>query len=532
MGTISGSRVPEIALDRQLLLEQWSRIILAFQRGSNSDTLTTVTKTLPFKSRVERALSDPQLQSSLASTASKFHFARERAWAELNDIESLRHHAKRVRRHTLDHLDSYLEQLADQIRLRGGVVHFAGDAREAQHIIRDLVRHAGGTRVVKSKSMTSEEIALNEALDAVGVDAVETDLGEWIVQLAGESPSHIIAPAIHKSRAEVAQLIGRHVGQDLTDAGIPELTKVARESLRAEFLRARVGISGVNFAVAENGSLVLVTNEGNGRFVTSLPTTHIAVMGMEKVIPTLADLAVMLELLPRSATGQSITSYVQLLSGPRRRNELDGPTDLHLVIIDNGRSRLLEGEFAESLQCIRCGACLNGCPVYRAIGGHAYGSVYSGPIGAVQASALTGEDDRLDLPMASTLCGACRDVCPVAIDIPRMLLAHRQNRSAGLKKADHRREFLPLVAFGRLSLRPGLFRLSARISARLQPRLKPAQLSKVNLLGGWLRHRDAPTLARESFHLRAVRAGLPETSAAVQAGSEGGSDHGRSEAGR
>ncbi|MFQ5436611.1 MAG: LutB/LldF family L-lactate oxidation iron-sulfur protein, partial [Anaerolineae bacterium] len=377
------------------------------------------------------------------------------AWSELDDVTAVRDRAKAVKAHTLAHLDEYLAQLAAQVRAAGGVVHFAADAAEAQQIITRIVQDAGHDLAVKSKSMTSEEAGLNAALAAAGVRAVETDLGEYIIQLAGETPSHIVAPAIHKNREEVAALFSELTGDELAAADIAMLTAVARTELRRQFLAAGVGLSGVNFAVAETGTLVTVTNEGNGRLVTSVPPIHIALMGMEKVIPTLADLALLLELLPRSATGQTITSYIQMVTGPRRDGEVDGPEELHLVILDNGRSALLGTEFEESLQCLRCGACLNTCPVYRVLGGHAYGGVYSGPIGAVQSPLLFGEKDFADLPQASTLCGACRDVCPVRIDLPRMLLALRKRRAAGTAVSA---EKIAFKAYSQNARKPGRFR--------------------------------------------------------------------------
>jgi L-lactate dehydrogenase complex protein LldF len=358
--------------------------------------------------------------------------------------------------------------------------------------------------VVKSKSMTSEEIELNQALEQAGVTPVETDLGEWIVQLAGETPSHIVAPAIHKSREQVAALFSQVTGQELATADIPALTAVARAELRRQFLSAQVGISGVNFAVAETGTLVTVTNEGNARFVTSVPPVHIALMGMEKVVPTLDDLMVLLELLPRSATGQSITSYVQMVSGPRRDGEADGPAALHLVILDAGRSAILGSDFAESLQCLRCGACLNTCPVYRVIGGHAYGGVYSGPIGAVQTPLLQGVVEYADLPQASTLCGACKDVCPVMIDLPRMLLAHRRRGAEGRPRTAKRGERLAFRAYGRLMKRAALYRLAIKGGRLgLRPFQRGGRIRRApGPLKGWTAQRDLPPIATRTFHER------------------------------
>jgi L-lactate dehydrogenase complex protein LldF len=455
----------------------------------------------PFSFRVADAIGDAQLQGALQKAAGKFDHARRHAWAELDDVQALRRQARAIKEHTLDNLDSYLAQLAAQLRRNGGQVHFAADGAEARAIITAIINQAGGQLVVKSKSMTSEEIGLNQALEAAGLTPVETDLGEWIVQLAGETPSHIVAPAIHKSREQVAELFSHLTGQELEDADIPTLTAVARAELRRQFLAAQVGISGVNFAVAETGTLVTVTNEGNARFVTSLPPIHIALMGMEKVVPTLDDMMVLLELLPRSATGQSITSYVQMVSGPRRPGEADGPDALHLVILDGGRSSILGSEFEESLHCLRCGACLNTCPVYRVIGGHAYGSVYSGPIGAVQSPLLEGAADYGDLPQASTLCGACKDVCPVMIDLPRMLLALRRRGAEGSGQSAKAGERMAFRAYGRLMQSPRLYRLAVRGGRlALRPFRRGKRIARApGPLKGWTDHRDLPAIAERTF---------------------------------
>jgi L-lactate dehydrogenase complex protein LldF len=451
--------------------------------------------------RVQEALNNAQLQAALQKAAGKFDAARRQAWAELDDVDTLRRRAKAIKNHTLENLDHYLTQLSAQVTAAGGTVHIATTAADARQIIIGLIQAAGASLAVKSKSMTSEEIGLNEALLAANITPVETDLGEWILQLAGETPSHIVAPAIHKSRAEVADLFARFTGQPLANADIPTLTAVARTELRRQFLLAGVGISGVNFAVAETGTLALVTNEGNGRFVTSIPPLHIALMGLEKVIPSLDDLALMLELLPRSATGQTLTSYVQLVTGPRREGESDGPYGLHLVILDGGRRAILESEFSESLQCLRCGACLNICPVYRVIGGHAYGSVYSGPIGAVQTPLLSDMPEAAQLPQASTLCGACRDVCPVMIDIPRMLLAHRRRNNDEAPSQAGWGERFSFRLFTRLMSRPRQYELALKSSRlALAPFRRRGRIPHLpGPLHGWTAHRDLPVPPKQSF---------------------------------
>ncbi|MFQ5400127.1 MAG: LutB/LldF family L-lactate oxidation iron-sulfur protein [Anaerolineae bacterium] len=459
---------------------------------------------VPFFERVDLALGDRQLQAALQTAAGRFDLARARAWAALDDVSAMRQHAKAIKAHTLDHLDEYLAQLAVQVRAAGGQVHFAADAAEAQRLVVGIIQSASQTLVVKSKSMTSEEIGLNKALEAADIRPVETDLGEWIIQLAGDTPSHIVAPAIHKSREQVAALFSEVTGENLADADITTLTAVARRELRRQFLAAGVGISGVNFAVAETGTLVTVTNEGNGRLVTSVPPIHIAIMGMEKVIPTLDDLMLLLELLPRSATGQTITSYVQMVTGPRREGEVDGPEALHLIILDGGRSDLLGGEFAESLQCLRCGACLNTCPVYRVLGGHAYGGVYSGPIGAVQTPLLQGAAAFADLPHASTLCGACKDVCPVQIDIPRMLLALRRQGAESNPPQTKWVGRLASRAYRLVTENPTLFALAIRLARLgLKPFVRHGRIrSAPGPLRGWTQYRDFPPFAERPFQQR------------------------------
>lgn len=374
----------------------------------------------------ERALRDAALQATLGTAMPAFREKRAAAAAEVPEWESLRATAAQIKDHALEHLDGYLDQLEAQVVAGGGVVHWAADAAEASRIVVDLARARGVRRVVKGKSMTTEEIALNAALEAAGVTAVETDLGEYIIQLAGEAPSHLIAPALHRSMASIADLFAAKLGVPRYEQ--PEaLALAARQRLREDFLAAEMGISGVNFAAADTGTLVVVENEGNIRLTSTCPRIHVAVMGIEKVIPRLADLGVFLRLLARSATGQRASVYVSLLTGPRRPGEADGPDELHLVILDNGRTRLLaDSELREVLRCIRCGACQNACPVYQRAGGHAYGAVYGGPIGAVITPVLEGLPRAGVLPFASTLCGACLEACPVKIDIPRMLVSLRE----------------------------------------------------------------------------------------------------------
>src|SRR5579883_208393 len=383
-----------------------------------------------FPGAVHQALADPQLQAALVRLTGTLMAGNRRGFAVLADSDKLRDRAKRIKEHTLAHLDQYLEQLETSVLKRGGRVHWAADAAEARQIILDIARQAGCRHAVKSKSMTTEEIHLNPALQAAGVEVTETDFGEFIIQLAGERPSHLVAPAVHHTRESVAAVLSRALGQSLPDDP-RTLAMTGRRILREKFFQADLGISGANFAVAETGTIALVTNEGNGRLTTTCPRVHVALMGMEKVIPRLVDLPVFLKLLARAATGQTLSVYTTLITGPRRAGERDGPEEFHLVLLDNGRSKVLATPFRESLQCIRCGACLNACPVYRRIGGHAYGNVYSGPIGSILTPLYDGVPENPQLPHASSLCGACQAACPVKIKIPQMLIGLRELQHHG-----------------------------------------------------------------------------------------------------
>jgi L-lactate dehydrogenase complex protein LldF len=454
-----------------------------------------------FEQRASAALRDAPLRQALEVATERFIAQRASAFRDLPDADALRTRARAIKDEVLARLDDYLLQLADSVRKRGGVVHWAKDGAEAKGIVLDLARARGVKRVVKSKSMVTEEIELNEALEAAGIRPVETDLGEWIIQLARERPSHIIAPAIHKSRREVAELFSRKVGKPLAP-DIELLTATARDQLRQEFLQADMGISGVNFAVAETGTLVLVTNEGNGRMVTGVPPYHLAIMGIEKVIPTLEDLVVFLKILARSATGQKASSYVSLITGVGRAGDSDRPRELHLVILDNGRSRYLGGPFREALYCIRCGACLNVCPVYRQVGGHAYGATYSGPIGIIVTSMLEGPGGSRELASASSLCGACQQACPLDIDIPHMLLELRREAVADRQPSiGERAAFLLMAAILR---HDGLYRLAAR-AGRIVQRLfiKGARIERLPFpFSRWTASRDFPPLSARTFQDR------------------------------
>jgi len=374
-----------------------------------------------FRAQARRALADTHTQAALAIATGRLRDARLRAWDELDDVEELRERGREARTRAIQNLDANLVRFQQAVEARGGRVHRCATDTEARAVIVEICRAAGAQLVAKSKSMASEEISLNESLEAAGMRVVETDLGEYILQLAGEHPVHIVAPAIEKTAEDVARLLAAVDGEPV-EPELEQLTAKARRQLREVFLTADVGVTGANFAVAETGSICLVTNEGNGRLVSTLPRVHVAILGMERIVETTQDLAVCLRLLARSGTGQRLTTYTTLLTGPRRESEQDGPEELHVVILDNGRSRLRGTRYEEMLNCIRCGACLNVCPVYRKAGGAAYGPVYSGPMGAVLIPLIA---QAPDLPHASSLCGACTDACPVKIPLHEYLLELR-----------------------------------------------------------------------------------------------------------
>lgn len=442
-----------------------------------------------FKENAKAALADVQLRGALKNATSLFGERRKQAAASLSNWEDLRSHARAIKDEVLLHLDRYLEEFVRNAESRGAKVHWARDAAEANSIICRLATERAARIVVKSKSMTTEETHLNEALEAAGMQVVETDLGEYIIQLAHEPPSHIIAPAIHKTRRQIGELFTAELGMAPTD-DVDQMTSTARMKLRDRFAAADVGISGVNFAIAETGTIVIVENEGNIRLTTSLPRLHIAVMGIEKVIPRFSDLDVFLKLLPRSGTGQRLTTYQSFITGTKRRPEDEGPDEMHIVLLDNGRSRMLAHPVTrQSLACIRCGACLNACPVYQQVGGHAYGSVYPGPIGAVITPQLMGIQKAAQLPYASSLCGACREVCPVKIDIPQLLLHLRGEISPRKGSAAER---LAFKIWARVMTNPSLYKLSS-VAGRILQRVMPISRA-------WTNGRDLRPIESKSFH--------------------------------
>jgi L-lactate dehydrogenase complex protein LldF len=425
---------------------------------------------------------------------------RRRELFDTVDAQALRSAAEAVRAHTVANLATYLDRFAEAAEAKGTKVFFAPTAGEAVDYVRGVVRQRGASLVAKGKSMAAEEIGLNRALEADGVRVVETDLGEYIVQLAHEPPSHITAPAVHKTRGDVARLFGSAFRRPVPDD--PEvLTDLARRALRPTFLEAEVGISGVNFAVAETGSLSLVTNEGNGRMVTSLPPVHVAIMGMERVVPSFRELGLLLPMLVGSASGRPVTTYFSFIHGPRLPDEVDGPDELHVVVVDNGRSEILAGEFRSILHCIRCGACQNICPVYRQVGGHGYGSVYGGPIGAVLTPLLVGFERAGDLPHASSLCGACAEVCPVGIPLHEHLLNLRHEAVKADRPAAEAASFRGWSAAWRNARRYRWFLRLSRVGQRLLARRGMIRRAPFPL-SRWTRGRDMPPVADRTFRER------------------------------
>jgi L-lactate dehydrogenase complex protein LldF len=446
-----------------------------------------------YREKITGALDDPKLQLAIYTATGRLAQGRRTAVAAdlLPDYQELRQQAHDIKKHTLDHLDSYLVELERNVVARGGQVIWANDATEACDFVRKLARERAAKLVVKSKSMTTEEIHLNHRLETDGVEVVETDLGEYIIQLANEKPYHIIAPALHKTREQVAAVL-----DSPPDSTAEELTAKARAALRKKFLEADIGITGANFLVADSGAIVVVENEGNARLSSATPRIHIAVAGIEKIIPRAQDLAVFLKLLARSATGQPLSVYTSLLAGPRREGEPDGPEEFYLLLLDNGRTRVLaDREKRQSLYCIRCGACLNHCPVYRKIGGYSYPWVYSGPIGKILTPQFMGIEQDPWLPFASSLCGACGEVCPVKIDLPQILL---DLRAEVVTRRKDRSELRAFRIFSWIVRHPRAYARMGKL-ARAAARTAPGAARMFGPLDAWLSQRDLPAMPERSF---------------------------------
>jgi L-lactate dehydrogenase complex protein LldF len=460
-------------------------------------------RTHTFKSNAASALADPELQSALKGLDGSLVAQRRAAYERLPEFEALRDAGRDIRDHALRHLDVYLETWERNAEATGARVHWAVDGAQARDIVLRICRAAGARTVAKGKSMVSEEIALNAHLETAGIEVTETDLGEYILQIRREAPSHIIAPAIHLTQGQVEADFRRLHTSLPADRALPDASSMVREArqiLRERFLAADVGITGANFLVAETGSSVIVTNEGNGDLTQSLPKVHIVLASIEKVVPTLEDLATLLRLLARSATGQEMSVYTTLSTGPRRPGDPDGPQEYHVVVLDNGRSEMLAGEMHELLRCIRCGACMNHCPVYGAVGGHAYGWVYPGPIGAALNPALLGIADTAQLPGASTFCGRCEQVCPMKIPLPRIMRHHREaDLAAGggggpLYRAG-------LAVWAAIARRPRLYHALTRLGIAALGAIgrRRGGLRWLPGAGGWTRHRDFPAPQGRTF---------------------------------
>ncbi|MBU0783290.1 MAG: iron-sulfur cluster-binding protein [Gammaproteobacteria bacterium] len=452
-----------------------------------------------FERKASEKLNDPRLQENLKRLSSKFVNARATSILELDDFEGTRSAAVDIRNRSIQSLDVWLELFEQKAVETGAKVLFARTPQEASELVVKIAKKHAVKSVIKSKSMVTEEMALNKALEAADVKVRETDLGEYILQINdNERPSHIIAPVVHKDKEQVADLFEKHHHLP-RKTDIAEMTREAREILRPQFLAADMGVTGGNFIIAETGSVALVTNEGNEGMCTINPRVHVAITGVEKVVPTLEDFATLIRLLPRSATGQSISNYVSLLTGPKREGDLDGPEHMYFVILDGGRTGLLGGEFEEMLRCIKCGACMNHCPVYQKIGGHAYGWVYPGPMGSVLTPSYTGIEKALDLPQAATLCGECHVVCPVKIPLPDLLRKLREQQfSRGLRPWQEKAAF-KVWAF--VAQRPALYRVLSRVGIKAMAwwGKRKGGIHSLPMASGWTDQRDFPVPTGETF---------------------------------
>ena len=458
--------------------------------------------TAAFPQNVKRALADGQLQHAMTETGPRFIYKRSKAREALPEFDALRDQARDIKDHVLEYLDLYLERYEEKVVAAGGKVHWAATAEEARAAILGICQRVKARTVTKGKSMISEEIDLNQHFEANGMTPVETDLGEYLIQLRKERPSHIIAPAVHLTRDQVeADFRKAHTHldpkRDLTE--IPALVEEARQVLRQKYFDADVGVTGANFLVAETGTSIIVTNEGNGDLTQILPKVHVVIASIEKIVPTLEDAATILRVLARSATGQDFSNYTTLSTGPKRAGDPDGPEEYHVVILDNGRSDVLGTEFQDMLRCIRCGACLNHCPVYQAVGGHAYGWVYPGPIGSVVTPALVGIEKAKHLPNASTFCGRCEEVCPMRIPLPRMLRGWREKEFEKHLQPQAMRTGLGLWAF--LAKRPKLYQMVTRLAARVLHNQGhgTGRIASLPLASGWTQCRDFPAAQGKTF---------------------------------
>ena len=456
-----------------------------------------------FVANARAGLQDADLQTSLARFQGGFQVKRVEAAKRLPEFEALRDEARAIKDHALAHLDHYLERYEEQVTASGGIVHWCQTPEEARQVILALCQEAGARTVTKSKSMIAEEMELNPFLEEHGIEPVETDLGEYVVQLADERPSHIIAPAVHKTRDQVADLFHeKHapLGRTRRLERVEELVEEAREVLRPRYLAADVGITGANFLVAETGSSAIVTNEGNGDLTQILPRVHIVIATLEKVVPTLEDATTIMRVLARSATGQEFSTYTTVSTGPRRPDDADGPEAYHVVLLDNGRSRMLGSEFREVLRCIKCGACMNHCPVYGTVGGHAYGWVYPGPVGAVLTPNLIGLEEARHLPNASSFCGRCEEVCPMRIPLPGLMRK--------LREQEFERRLNPAAirtgigAWAWLARRPALYRCLTGLGMRVLGAMgrRRGRFTRLPLAGGWTAARDLPAPEGATFH--------------------------------
>ena len=454
-----------------------------------------------FDRKIHQTLADPNLQLAIYTSTARLKEKRMASIAPnaLPDYQELRSQAHAIKKHTIENLDYYLEEFERNVEAHGGQVVYAKDAAEVADFVLGLAKNREAHLIVKSKSMTTEEVDLNEHLEHHGLQSVETDLGEYLLQLAHEKPYHIVAPALHKTRYDVAAILSKNLHVP-SETVIEKQTAIARRALREKFLAADIGVTGAKFLVAESGAVVLVENEGNARLSTSVPGIHIAVAGIEKLIPRAQDLATFLKLLGRSATGQALTVYTSFLSGPRRSGEIDGPSEFYVVLLDNGRTKLLPDRGKrQSLYCIRCGACLNTCPVYRKIGGYSFPWIYSGPIGAIITPQFLGVTHEPALPFASSLCGACGEVCPVKIDIPKILLELRSDvKKAETREKQNRLEKLAYRVFAFLMIHPRLYEMAGRMAASLAPpgdngwiRNVPPPMD-IAPVRAWLSQRDLP----------------------------------------